>query len=165
MYYRSGGIIILVSLVMAVIGFWRLWRAGRKKAFFMFIAGVVAYPIMFSLVMKVSDDHLRLWVAVPVAGLGPLWLLIGLFVYGSPENEPSKQLIDGKNISSESQKSTTRTRILGLILTLIGIILWVYGATHPYMISMTKLIVLGGFMYSTLIGLCWLITGKKMGEM
>ena len=31
MYYRGGGFIIIVSLVMAVIGFWRLWMAGRQK--------------------------------------------------------------------------------------------------------------------------------------
>ena len=166
MYYRSGGLIIFVSLFMAEIGFWRLWRVGRKKTFSKFLAGIVAYPVVFSLVSKISDDHLRLWVAIPVACLFPLWLLIGIFIYTASENAQSKHIIDKKNNPPESGDTfVTKTRILGLILSLIGIILWIYGATHPGMIKMIEIAVLGGFMYAMLIGFCWLITGKRIGEM
>ena len=40
MYYRSGGIIIIVSLLMAAIGFWWLWRSRRKETFPKFLANI-----------------------------------------------------------------------------------------------------------------------------
>ena len=165
MYYRSGGLIIVVSLFMAFIGFWRLWRAGRQKAFFKFLAGVMAYPVVFSLVSKISDDHLRLWVAIPVACLSPLWLLIGIFIYTSSESAASKNAIEKKAILNESDDVFfTGRRIVGLILSLVGVIAWVFGATHPEMTKMIEIVALGVFMYATLIGICWLITGKRIGE-
>ena len=166
MYYRSGGLIIVVSLIMALIGYWRLWRVGRKKVFFMFLIGIAAFPILFSLVLKISDDHLRLWVGVPVICLIPFWLIAGFFIYNAAENEISKNVNDRTNILPESASTfITKTRIFGLILSLIGIILWIYGATHPEMTKMIEILVLGGFSYSMLIGLCWLISGKRIGEM
>ena len=164
MYYRSGGLIIIVSLVMAVIGFWRLWMAGRQKAFFKFLAGVVAYPVVFSLVSKIPDDHLRLWVAIPVACLLPLWLLIGIFIYTASENAKSKHMKENTIRPESNDTFITKRRILGLILSLVGVVVWVYGATHPEMTKNIEIILLGGFMYAMLIGLCWLITGKRIGE-
>ncbi len=165
MYYRSGGGIIIVSLIMLVIGFWRLWRIGRRKAFFMFLAGIIAYPVVFSLVLNIADDHLRLWAAVPVACLAPFWIIIGIFVYSASESTKSKHIKEGATLHRSNVVFMTKRRLLGLILSLTGILVWGYGATHPEITTKTEILALGVSMYSMLIGLCWLITGKRLGEM
>jgi hypothetical protein len=102
---------------------------------------------------------------IPIACLIPLWLLIGIFVYTASENAKSNHKKETPVSLTSDGTFITKRRTLGLILSLVGIVLWVYGATHPEMTKNTEVITLCGFMYAMLIGLCWLITGKRIGQM
>ena len=166
MYYRdASSFLIIVSLFLGVIGFWYLWKAERKKTFFKFIAIIVAYPVAAYYTSKISDDHLRLWIAIPVACLLPVWLLIGFFIYRASEVAVSNNLIGKNSIRLESESIFfTKRRIFGLVLSLVGAIAWLYGATHPEMSKSVELVAAGLFMYGMLIGLVWLVTGKKIED-
>ena len=112
---RSWGpiIVVIVSLSMAVIGFWRLWMAGRQKTFFMFLAGVVTYPIvLFLFASGISDRHLRLWVMAPIVCLYPVWLLSGCFVYHASKNAKSRHTKQGTICPDSDDTVTTNRRIL-----------------------------------------------------
>jgi hypothetical protein len=59
--------------------------SGQKKRIFgKLLAALINYPIIFFMTTQISNDHLRLWVGIPVACLAPIWILMGIFVTGYP---------------------------------------------------------------------------------
>ena len=161
MRYGGGGVVFLISLIMGIIGFWRLWKENRIKTLAKFLILIILYPVTFSFIMKISDDHLRIWVAIPVIILFPAWILMGFFIYNASENSTFNKIKSEMDKSSESKR---KIRFHGLIFCIIGFVLWLYGVTHPKMAKTTELIVLGGFMYLMLIGTYLLLTGKKLRD-
>lgn len=78
--YRTGEGVILVSAVLALLGLVRLVAARRWVKALFFLGLMAAYPFLFHLVSK-APDHMRWpWLAVPMAVLGPVWLMLGFFV-------------------------------------------------------------------------------------
>ena len=52
MYYRSGELVVIASIILGAIGLWRLWTTGEKQRAIIFTAAIVAYPIVLYLVSK-----------------------------------------------------------------------------------------------------------------
>jgi len=121
-------IIIVLGLVLGCIGFWRLWRGGRKLRLAAWIAGILAYPLVFWAVWHIHDDRLRLWTALPVAAVAPAWLLIGYLIHKDATSGLSSEF----ESEFESAKPPSRLRRWGgVVCCFLGLMAGFYGATHP----------------------------------
>jgi hypothetical protein len=155
MYYRSGGLIILASAVLLVVGLGRLLWERRWLRALIVIAAVVGFPLITLRIVRIEDDHLRLWVAMLAAVLVPMWLLCGFFVDALSRRDPA--------LTADPRVSPKR-RLAGAALALVGAAFWLYGATHPTMTKTEGVMVLAGALYSLLIGSYWLGTGKRLSD-
>jgi|GEM_PF-5037543 len=151
-----GVVTVVISIVLAVSGLWRLAATGRVPALVGWLAALVAWPILFALLFEVRDDHMRLWLAMPVAATGPLWLMSGFFISRSANPRPPPQ-------TPKSRPSETRKRIGWLVLA-AGLVAWYHGLTHPQMGRTEELLTAATFLYGCLLGTWWALTGRPFAE-
>lgn len=163
MYYRSGELVVIASIILGTIGLWRLWTTGEEQRAITFTAAIVAYPIVLYLVSKIPEAHLRLWVGIPAAVLGPVWLLIGFFIYKSaPPKPPLGTPITADLPSTVATRAILSRRRNGLFLFVLGVLFWLYGATHPNMSRSLELFIVASFLYPSVVGFYWAVTGRKI---
>jgi len=155
MYYRGGGLIVVVSAALLVVGLGRLlWERLWLRAVIV-VAAVAGFPLVILRITRIEDDHVRLWVAMLAAVLVPVWLLCGFFVDALSRRDPA--------LTADPHVSPKR-RLAGAALALVGAAFWLYGATHPAMTKGEGVVILAAALYSPLIGSYWLGTGKRLSD-
>lgn len=131
-----------------------LWKRHWLRTVIV-VAWIAAVPLLLARVSRIEDDHLRLWVAMLTVLLFPAWLLSGFFVDAMARHEWPV---------FRDSKSMPKRRLAGGALALGGAAFWVYGATHPAMTKTRGVLVLMVALYSLVIGLYWLGTGKRLSD-
>ena len=162
--YRAPGwgllLVVGGSLVLSVVGLFRLWNSRKRVVALVYCLGILCYPAGFPAIVSVPNRHLAKWIVIPYAALSPLWLLAGFVLLKhaklSEDGENALQLVTVDNGPSRIR------RLVGLALLLVSIVAWTYGATHPEIPKNAEIALLALFLYSAAIGSFWAATGSPL---
>ncbi len=121
MYYQGWVFITILSLLMLAIGFWKLYRRGRRRRFFVLLAGVLGFVAMSSVFLGITDEHLRFWVALASGIVFPIGLTMVFFF--NPE-------ATSKGPESDLRRKRARSILKGIVM-ISGMLVWLYGVWHP----------------------------------
>jgi hypothetical protein len=156
-YRSSGGLFVLGSAVMLVMG---LFSAAKNRRWYLigsWLAFLIGWPFCLYAISQIPDPHLRLWVLVPaIMGWVP-WIASGPIVYGMA-TRPKEQLWGDLH----DQPPVKAIRIRGIVALAIGAVAWIYGVSDPTLSGGRQALVLAVMLYGLLLGLYWSLTGRKM---
>jgi hypothetical protein len=151
MTYRGAGLFILVSIVSLPIALFLLAKAHRSIAFTLLVAYFLAFPLIMAAIYQVSDQHLRLWLAmVAVTGFVP-WIALGPIAYGIATRRPDQWLGEG------AKPRSARVQLRGLIVFIIGAIAWAIGAFGSDLSKGFELLLVAIALYGLWLGAFWLM--------
>lgn len=155
MAYRSGGLFVLVSLVMLPIGLFLLAKARRWAAITLLVAYLIGYPLLVAAIFQISDKRFGFWILAVVLPLGIGWIAAGPIVYGIATRPP------GQWFGEAAKPPSSRIQVRGLIVFIIGAIAWAIGAFSPGLSKELELLVLAIALYCLLFGGYWLL-GREL---
>lgn len=127
LYGRGGGaaLFILVSIVALFIGMWRLVEDRKWSIVGRYFLALASYVWLWRAVDKVENADLRLWLALPLIFLGPVWLVSGILVFRASEGRGFFKPIKGNYSPPPPGRLATCLALAGLAW---GVGCFVYGA-------------------------------------
>ncbi|MFD2614512.1 hypothetical protein [Paenibacillus gansuensis] len=156
---RGGGIIIVIILGI-VLGFralYRLYKMSNYLRFTLYLLFWFGYPFLaynlYLYIQQQENEHIRMWLLMPVMLSSLIWLFFGLMMNKKVENI--------QNNINYMDKFSRRRRILGLIISTIALSAWI-GGFNSYFGESDGVDILGSFILSLVfwIGILYLSTGK-----
>lgn len=167
MYFRQSLLMnfLLGSWVVAPIALTVLVKKRKLRLVFYFIFAIILGPLLFRLIMLIEDQHLRIWVALPIPLFLPAYLMLAFWICvkaSAALNETNPRKVSLAVAAERNLFRMTARRYVGVLLFAIGIAAWFFGATHPQLGNGQQALVAGLALYSLLIGGCWAATGKKL---
>ena len=114
------------SILYAVKAIRKLVRLKEWLYIGIFLAFVVGFPFIMKYVVQIEDEHIRLWAAVPTLLVALIWMFSGFLLSNSAEKLEHRPY--RRAFSPVIRERNSKKRIYGLILMLVGIIIWCYGA-------------------------------------
>jgi Ca2+/Na+ antiporter len=169
MYFRQSLLMIFLlgTWVVAPIALMVLFKKRSFRLVFYFTLAIILGPVLFRLIMSIEDQHLRIWVVMPISLFLPTYLMLGFWIcvkaYDTlnEQNPRSQKMPLAVSVERKPFRMTAR-RYVGVLLFAIGIAAWSFGATHPQLGNGQQTLVAGVALYSLLIGGVWAATGKKL---
>lgn len=158
--YNLGVLIVLVvGVLLGARGIFRLIKMKYYKNVFIYASFIIAVPAICIYALNISqylDEHLRLWISIPLIELGLFWLTFGFII-----NKKVEKINSG--IEYKDEKMNQR-RIFGGIILLLSIVLWFLGAFVRFNYEVIEIILMVAFFLGMLYGSIYLITGKPMDK-
>jgi hypothetical protein len=160
-------IFLLGTWVVAPIALIVLFKKRRFRLVSYFMFAIILGPFLFRLIMSIEDQHLRIWVAMPISCFIPIYLMLGFWICvkafnALDEQNPRSQKIPPEVAVERRHFHMTARRYVGVLLFVIGIVAWSFGATHPKLGNGQQALLVAVALYSLLIGGIWAATGKKL---
>ena len=162
--HRANGTIciIIASFVYAIASFYRLlacrfyWKFFQYLAIFLIWGALLAAGYCWS--ADIEDRNQRVWAVIPIVVQIPVFLLSGFILRKRVE------CILNPSPNAVTKIPSPRIRVFGAALTMIAVLLWLYGVLHP-MTGPGSAIILGIMCYSGIFGIPYLLTGKRINEL
>lgn len=158
-------IFLLGTWVVAPIALTVLIKKQRFRLVFYFIFAIILGPVLLRLIISIEDQHLRIWVAMPIGIFLPVYAMLGFWICVKAcdaLSEPNPRKLPLTVAVERNPFRMTARRYVGVLLFAIGIAVWIYGATRSQLGYGQQALVAGLALYSLLIGGYWAATGKKL---
>jgi hypothetical protein len=82
MYFRQSLLLIVLlgAWVVAPVALIVLIKKRRFRMVSYFAFAIILGPLLFRIIMSIEDQHLRIWVAMPIMLFLPSYLLLGFWI-------------------------------------------------------------------------------------
>jgi hypothetical protein len=94
MYYGFGGFLMVASLIVALKGFWILFKFRKYWMILGHLAFIIGFPFLFfwyADFIQTFNEDLLIWLFIPIGLVIPFWFMWGFIVNGSAEKIEKKE--------------------------------------------------------------------------
>lgn len=135
MLYRSGaGLMIIASAVALLLGMWRLFAERKWAIITRYLVAFAVYVWLWRAVDKVENPDLRLWLAMPLIFMIPVWLLSGFLVYRASEGLGLFKPVPNQFYDATPSRLA---KLMGAVGIVWGIGCFIYGVVNTPIVGST----------------------------
>ena len=150
MYIRSGGLVVLISVLAALIGTALMATEKRWKTVAFIFLGYIIYAITIYAIFSIPSQHLRMAFALPFTITVPMILLSGLFIWDAATDAEAFNRRWERFVRRKVDRAKRRKGVMQL---LFSIAVWFYWLFNPDQSNIEMAIVVALYAYPAIFGL------------